>query len=187
MESLQRLHQMPQGFGFFSFSEGETNGFFDVLRAFAEGMGYTVEANAELGDLAGEITYSKFLIRINKLLTNDLSRVSVLAHEIAHDYTSDVFGKQWHTKKGEAQTEQATEAVAAAILSEYGFDTHETSRDYIDAVPIRFGDRYRGKPLVNYFRRGELDNKIKKCYCSFSADLRTFLNDGRTDGIYRAT
>ena len=176
MESLQRLHQMPQGNGFFTFTEGDTNGFFDVLCAFAAGMGYTVEADAELDRLAGEITYNKSLIRLNKVLTDDLTRVSVLAHEIAHDYTADVFGRKWQTKRVEAQTEQATEAVAAAILSEYGFDTHATARDYIDSVPIKFG--YYGKSLVNYFRRGELDSTIKKCYRSFSDDLRTFLNDG---------
>src|SRR5688572_10545323 len=139
MQSLERLHQMPQGNGFFSFTRGNSRGFFDVLCSFAQGIGYTVDPCANIGNRAGQIDYRRRHIEVNRVVRDDLIRAAVMAHEISHEYTSDIYSIRYQTRRIEAELEQVTEAVSALIMDEYGFDTHTSSRDYIDAQSWMYG------------------------------------------------
>jgi hypothetical protein len=183
MQSLERLRHTTNDDPT-TMPEGDSGGFLNVLWSFANGMGYTVKLVDNMTHNA-QIIYKDSLIKISTVVTNDLCQAYMLAHEIAHDYVADIYGTGSYTKRARVDIEQVTEAVAALIMDEYGFDVHDASAAYIDATALYYAHNH--KPLVNYFRRGKLDNKIKRCYRSFSADLQHFLKDGGTHGIHGAT
>lgn len=181
MDALHRLRLTP-GVGFMDILEGTTNGFFEVLVSFAKGMGYSVDFSHK-GYGVATIVYNEQRISLQDGFP-DLYNAYLLTHELAHEYTADIYGKVGYRFEKPAkvvQNEQVTEAVTYMILDEYGFDISPVAAGYIDGT-IEAINRVRGSKLTkNWFQTGKLDNNVQQCYHAFSRDLKHFLTDGGTD------
>lgn len=155
--------------------KGSDHGLYDVLKTFANGLGYTVSlhrVSTIQGD--GDMSASMLRIRIGYKGTK-LWRAYVLAHEIAHEYTRHLFPVGVLSNYQYAKREVFTEAVAHMILVEYGFDLESVCSGYI----AMYGAYEK---LIRAFRKGTFDKAIRSCYDTFSRDFRHFLMDGGTNG-----
>jgi hypothetical protein len=164
--------------------ESSSKGLYPTLKSFANGIGYTVDdkTNTFLPYYSdARINYQLGLIVIKSWIP-EKAKAYLLAHELSHEYTRDVFGDNNLTSHKDIQCEQVTEAVAVLFLHEYGFDLLAQGKAYISMMtqmPHMMKPRKNG----NYFDSGKLDGVIKRCYRQMSRDFWTFLNDGRENGF----
>jgi hypothetical protein len=148
-----------------SFTAADTdNGFFNVLKAFAEGLGYTVSDRPRKGRatrLWGSIRFrSKWIMVLAH--PSPLFRASVLAHELAHHFEYD----NTVPFSGNTTREPVIEAVACSIMHDHGLDSLRFTTSY-------FRER-AGKRTA--FTDGQLDKEFVVVYTAFSEELEKFLS-----------
>lgn len=139
------------------------NGFYDVLHAFAEGLGFRFiqdEFEGKTRNLVGMVWQHEKKMYIEEFRPR-VEKAMTLAHELAHYYMY-ILG---HTPMNFHAEEQIVEAVAVAILKDYDIDTMHQGLCYI----------YHHTNQHFAFARGELDSRFVSCYNRFSKDLKTFL------------
>lgn len=177
MDTLTKLHQTPRRseHGSYEPFDGDSRGFLDVLKSFATGLGYNVIECETEEKFDATIYYRRHRIEINGFRSN-LNKAYLLCHELAHVYTKILYPYNT-TAHQYIQDEQVTEAVAAMILHDFGYDLLGVSLTYIEKVLDVNRQKTRGS---QYFHTGKLDKKIKSCYAEFKQDLWEFLTDGGT-------
>ena len=148
-----------------SYTAADTDGgFFDVLKAFAEGLGYTISDRPCRGRatrLWGSIRYfSKWIMVLPH--ESSLIRAAVLCHEIAHHFEYETETKF----SGNSTREPVIEAVSCAIMHDFGLDTLRFSSSYFRE---RAGKR-------TGFADGRLDKHFCVVYSKFSEELAKFLS-----------
>ena len=162
-------------------------GLSDVLQSFARSLGYTItneplSKEAKAQDVRGQIFFSPPTIYLQP--TEDrVTLAETVAHELAHHYDYYVSAFEPLYFDSNDLQEQLAEAVAVALLLEYGVNWVDKGRRYIKSYrpspikTIRFSDNWPHPftMFIEDFFDGGLDNAFNVVYSRFSRDFEEYL------------
>ncbi len=167
-------------------------GLSDVLQSFAKSLGCEI-TNEPLSEEArhqgvrGQIFYTKRPVIIYYQPTQDrVDLADTLAHELAHLYDYNLMAFEPLHVLDEDVNEQIAEAVASAVLYDYGVNRVALAREYIRSFTPKERLIVDFIPLGGYRKRfyrhqgfddGVLDKPIETVYTRLSLDLEAFLRE----------